>query len=96
MFKEDFSTLQLVVIYGVESADGIMDTLNYLINERLDRHAPLRKVKVTRPQAPWIALSEIRESQAERDKLRVEAHTSTSPEAWGSFQNKDGDWKEEA
>ena len=89
LFKEDFSTLQLDVIYGVESADDMVDILNFLINECLDRHAPLRKVKVTRPQAPWIALSEIRELQAERDKLRVEAHINTCPEAWGSFQNQE-------
>ena len=34
-----------------------------------------------------MASIEIRELQAERDKLRVEAHTKTSSDAWRSFRD---------
>ena len=54
-FKEDFSLLPLDVVYGLESPDDTVDALNSLMKDCLDRHAPLRRVKVTRPSAPWLS-----------------------------------------
>ena len=54
-FKEDFSLLPLDVVYGLESPDDMVDALNSLMKDCLDRHAPLRRVKVTRPSAPWLS-----------------------------------------
>ena len=48
-FKEDFSVLPLDVVYGLESPDDMVDALNSLMKDCLDRHAFLRRVKVTRP-----------------------------------------------
>ncbi len=48
-FKQDFSALPLQVIYGVESPDDMVQSLNSLVKECIDRHAPLKRVKVTRP-----------------------------------------------
>ena len=50
-FKENFSLLPLDVVYGLESPDDMVDALNSLIKDCLDRHAPLRRVKVARPPA---------------------------------------------
>ena len=47
MFKEDFSTLPLSVIYYLDDPDEQLETLNTLISECLERHAPLRKVRAT-------------------------------------------------
>ena len=38
-FKQDFSSLALNVIYGLESPDDMVDALNSLLSECLDRHA---------------------------------------------------------
>ena len=71
-FKEDFSLLPLDVVYGLESPDDMVDALNSLMKDCLDRHAPLRRVKVTRPPATWLQTEEIRQLQKERDQLRAE------------------------
>ena len=62
-FKEDFSLLPLDVVYGLESPDDMVDALNSLMKDCLDRHAPLRRVKVTRPPATWLQTEEIRQLQ---------------------------------
>ena len=55
VFKEDFSTLLLLsVISYSDDPDEQLETLNTLISECLERHAPLRKVRVSRPPASWM------------------------------------------
>ena len=58
-FKQDFLSLPLNVIYGLESLYDMVDALNSLVTECLDRHAPLKKAKVMRPPATWMASDEI-------------------------------------
>ena len=38
-FNQDFSSPALNVIYGLESPDDMVDALNSLVSECLDRHA---------------------------------------------------------
>ena len=85
-FKQDFSSLHSNVIYGLESQDDLVDAFYSLVTECLDRHAPLKKVKVTRPPAPWMASDEIREFQATRDKARAQACFSGTYETWTAFR----------
>ena len=63
-----------------------MDLLYSLVTECLDRHAHLKKVKVTRPPAPWMASDEIREFQATRDKVRAQACCSGTYETSTAFR----------
>ena len=76
----------LNVIYGLESPDDMVDALNSLVSECLDRHATLKKVKLTRPPAPWMLSDEIRELQTTRDKLRAQARCSGTDETWTAFR----------
>ena len=90
-FKEDLSLLPLDVVYGLESPDDMVDVLNSIMKDCSDRHVPLRKVKVTRPPAPWLQTEEIRQLQKDRDQLRVEAHKKggeTSRAAFRDVRNK--------
>ena len=64
----------------------MVDALNSLVTWCLNRHAPLKKVKLTRPPAPWMASDEIRELQTTRDKLRTQARCSGTDETWTSFR----------
>ena len=67
------------------------DALNSLMKDCLHRHAPLGRVKVTRPPAPWLKTEEIRQLQKERDQLRAEAHKKggeTSLAAFRDVRNK--------
>ena len=85
-FKEDFSILPLDLVYGLESADDMVNALNSLMKDYLDRHAPLRRVKVTRPPATWLQTEEIRQLQKERDQLRAEARKKGGETSWAAFR----------
>ena len=54
LFIDDFSKLPLYVTSFSDDPDEQLDSLNLLFTECLERHAPPRKVKVTRPPAPWM------------------------------------------
>ena len=85
-FIQDFSTLPLTIVYAVESPDEMVDLLNTLMVECLDRHAPSKRVKITHPPAPWLRATDIRQLQAERDKRRSEAHHKNNDESWAAFR----------
>ena len=86
-FKEDLSLLPLEVVYGLESPDGMVDVLNSLMKDCLDRHAPLRRVKVTRPPAAWLQTEEIRQLHKDRNQLRAEAHKKGGETSWAAFRD---------
>ena len=86
MNKHDFSTLPLSIVYAVESPNEMFDLINTLISECLDRHAPLKRVKITRLPAPWLHTADIRQLQAERDKPRLDAHNANNDESWAAFR----------
>ena len=85
-YKEEFSALPLNIVYGLGCPDDMVTTLNSLVTECIERRAPLRRVKVTRPPAPWIADPEIRELQPQRNKLRQRAHESNDNNIWETFR----------
>jgi exonuclease III len=69
-FVEDFSHLPLNIVYGVEDIGDKLDILNKLILQCIDRHASLRRVKLTRPPAPWMKDLKIIDLQRKRNQLR--------------------------
>ena len=85
MFKEDFSTLPLSVIYYLDDPDEQLETLNTLISECLETHAPLRKVRATRPPAPCMKDPLIEELQRKRDSARFTAYQTSTDAAWHEF-----------
>ena len=85
-YVQDFMTLPLSLVYAMESPDEKLDVLNTLITDCIDRHDPLRRVKVTRPPAPWMQSQAIRELQARRNYLRKQAHQDDSTESWRLFR----------
>ena len=64
----------------------MVDLINTLISECLDRHAPQKRVKITRLPAPWLHAADIRQLQAERDKPRLDAHNANNDESWAAFR----------
>ena len=85
-FLEDSANLPYSVIYGLESPDDMVNALNTLFSECINRHAPLKRVKLTRPPAPWMNANEIRQLQADRDRLRIEAHKTNGDDSWKAFR----------
>ena len=64
----------------------MVDALNSFVTDCLDRHTRLKKVKVTRPHASWMASDEIRELDTTRDKLRAQARCRGTDETWTAFR----------
>ena len=63
-----------------------MDIFNLLIKDCLDRHAPLHRSKITRPPAPWLNHSDVKQLQKERNELRYLAHKINLSHIWNKFR----------
>ena len=53
-YMDDFKTLPLALVYSFEDPNEQLDTLNNLILEFIERHAPLIKTKFTHLPVPWM------------------------------------------
>ena len=62
-YYADFSTLPFSTVYSFENPDDQLAMLNKLILDCIDRHAPLKRKKITRPPPPWMKQLEIIELQ---------------------------------
>ena len=86
-FVDDFANLPLSLIYSFEDPDNHLDYFNAALVECLERHAPLRRARVTRPPASWMECEEIRLLQREKDILRKDAHQPDAKEdTWLSYR----------
>ena len=85
-FREDFSSVPLNIVYGLDSPDDMVHAMNTLMRECINCHAPLRRIKVTLPPAPWLKSDEICKLQSERDVLRVRARKHKIEETWTAFR----------
>ncbi|CAB3981517.1 Hypothetical predicted protein, partial [Paramuricea clavata] len=63
-----------------------LDIFNSLIKDCLDRYAPLRRSKITRPPAPWLNDSDVKQLQKERNELRYLAHKTNLSHVWNKFR----------
>ena len=86
-YYTDFSTLPFSTVYSFDNPDDQLAVLNKLILDCIDRHAPLKRTKFTRPPAPWTKQLDIIELQKQRDKYRFLAHNIPSKENWINFRN---------
>ena len=79
-FVEEFSKLPLQLVYAFDNPDDQITSLNSLIIECLDRHAPLRQTKLTRPPAPWMKDTDIQSLQKKFKQSCYEVHKSPQNE----------------
>ena len=64
-------SLPLSIVYALDDASDQISVLNNLITECIDRHAPLWKVKITRPPSPWLKDPNISMLQRARNAAKV-------------------------
>ena len=69
-FINDSGQLPLNIIYAFDDVSEKVSILNKLITDCIDSHAPIRKVKLTRPPAPWMKDLRISHLQQKRNQLR--------------------------
>ena len=84
---EDCANLPLSVVYALEDPNEKLDVFSGLILQCIERHAPLKRIKLIRPPAPWLQKDEIRQTQLLRDKLRFEAHATKAQDIWQKFRD---------
>ena len=73
------------LVYSVEDPDEKLEILNCLLRTCIDKHAPLRKTKITRPSAPWLHKENIRKLQKERDQRHYLAHQMNLASVWDKY-----------
>ena len=66
------------IISYSDDPDEQLETLNSLILKCIERDAPLKRIRVTRPAAPWMKCPNIKDLKKERDTVRYEAHNTRS------------------
>ena len=86
-YYTDFSTLLFSTVYSFDNPGDQLAMLNKLILDCIDRHAPLKKTKFTRPPAPLMKQLDITELQKQRHKYRFLAHNMPSKENWINFRD---------
>ena len=68
-YVSDTNDLPFSLIYAFDDVETKLDIFNSLILYCVNKHAPLRKIKVTRPPSPWMQGKKIRNLQQERNNL---------------------------
>ncbi len=88
-FIEDISMLPPNLVYGIDDPDEKLEIFTSMFKSFLEKHAPLRRVKITRPPAPWLNTDDIRQLQKERDRLIHLAHKTKciSTNVWSEFRD---------
>ena len=74
-YVADFQNLPLNIIYALEDVSDKVSVFNELIVSCIDRHAPTKRVKITRPSSPWMKDLNISNLQRRRNHLR-ELHSN--------------------
>ena len=69
-FVNDFSHLPLNIVYAINDPNDQVSILQDLISECLSRHAPLKRIKFTRPPAPWMKEPSITNSKNSLEEAR--------------------------
>lgn len=86
-YEVDFRTLPFTAVYALEDPEDKLDILNNLILSCLERHAPLKRTKFTRPPAPWLKCLDIQSLKIDRDKKRFTAHSTHSEHDWQKYRD---------
>ena len=86
-FYDDFLQYPLSLIYAFDDPNDQLLTLNKLFRDCLDNHAPLRRVKLTRPPAPWMRELNVANNQIQCENLRKIAQNDNTEIAWNNYRN---------
>ncbi|XP_068750911.1 uncharacterized protein [Montipora capricornis] len=93
-FLRDISMVPWCIVDCFDDIDDSLYAFNTLFNDVLDKHAPIRKVRIRGRPSPYIT-DEIRELMTSRDRWRKIARRSSSPDAWTVYKKLRNDVKRE-
>lgn len=86
-YVADTAIIPFNVVYATDCTDDSLSTLNHLLFECIERHAPLKRIKVTRPPAPWMKDLKITNLQQTCHEKRTLAHQAQLNADWNEFRN---------
>ena len=85
-YYNDFSSIPFSVVYAFSDPEEMLASFNTLIKDCINHHAPIKRVKVTRPPCPWLKSNNIQALQVKQNKLRFEAHKMSDDSVWNAFR----------
>ena len=86
-YRFDFCQLPLSTVYAFDDPDDQINVLNQLVVNCINRHAPLRRVKLTRPPAPWMADLKIENTKVNLHNQRQHAQYTNNQSDWEKYRN---------
>ena len=94
-YTHDFSLLPLSLIFGIDDPNEQVTMLNDMILECINHHAPLKKVRLTRPPAPWMSNLNISSLQDKLLEQRKTAQESNLNDDWTKYRSTRNQIKKE-
>nr|CAH7740149.1 unnamed protein product [Callosobruchus chinensis] len=85
MFDSDMRILNWQQIFYSQDIDAKVNILSNNILNLFDKHAPYKRVKVSKPKAPWLTQN-LREAIKCRDKALIKFKRSRDPEDWEAYR----------
>ena len=70
----------------MEDPEDKLDIFNSLVTECIDRHAPIKRIKCTRPPAPWLKSLDIQQLISERNRKRYLPHLTQKTSDWTEYR----------
>ena len=86
-YTSDFQQLPLNLVYSFDDPEDQASIFNKLIVECINTHAPLRKVKLTKPVAPWMNDPKITNFQKDLDTQHTIYHNHKSCSNHANYRN---------
>ena len=72
-YVNEISNLPFSTVYAFDDPEDQIDILNNLILSCIETHAPLKRIKLTRPIAPWMRDPAIETCRAKLELFRQQA-----------------------
>ena len=71
----------------MDTVDDKVDLFNIHFTDYLEQHAPLSKMKVSRPPVPWLKDLEICNLKQTRNEFRYNAYQTQSEDDWRKYRD---------
>ena len=84
-FRNDIESVVWDPVYEASDPESMYDKFISLLNSVIDRHTPMRRVRVKQNESPWMT-SDLLTMIRERDKLKVKAKKSKLTSDWENYK----------
>ena len=85
-YVSDFRELPLNLVYAFDEPDDQVTILNKLVLDCIEKHAPIKRVRLTRPVAPWMKDESIVNLKTQLEHHRHKARASKEENDWKNYQ----------